>query len=200
MKKERIMQNQEDIGGSKANDEDAENRGRQEQGPGLLAPVGDRGRAKTLNDRHITNCGDDQRHKKEDSREGGEVIRIIAFEQGFVEHVMAGGYVEARHLDGLFLEEKRHHPRDGHGPDDQTREGRPPHGAPGEGLDGIHHSQKAVNADGRHEHDGSIHVTVKRGRDEATHFRPKFPIASGEVIADLKREHRHEEHICRGQV
>lgn len=70
MRKERIMQNQEDVCGSKANDEDAENSSRQEQSSGLLVPGGNCGRAKTLDDRHITDCGNDQRHEKEDSREG----------------------------------------------------------------------------------------------------------------------------------
>jgi len=64
------MQNQEDICGSKADDEDAENSKRQEQSPGLLAPVGYCGGAKASNDRHITDGGNDQGHKEEDSREG----------------------------------------------------------------------------------------------------------------------------------
>lgn len=194
------MQNQEDVCGPKANDEDAENSCGQEQSPGLLALGGDRRGAKTLDDRHVTDRGNDQRHKKEDGREGREVIGVIAFEQGFIEHVMTGGDVEPGHPRGLLLEEKWHHPRDGHSPDDHTSEGRPPQGAPGEGLHGVHHCQKPVNADDCHEHDGSVHVTVEGCSDEATHLRPKFPITSREVIADLKREHGHEEHIRRGQV
>lgn len=113
---------------------------------------------------------------------------------------MARGDVEPWHLGGLFLEEKRHHPGDGHSPDDQTSEGSPPQSPPGEGLHGIHHSQEPVNADDCHEHDGGVHVTVKRCRDEATHFRPKFPITSRKVVADLKGEYRHKQHICCGQV
>lgn len=194
------MQNQEDVCGSKADDEDAENSERQEQSPGLLAPVGNGGGAKASNDRHVTDRGNDQGHKEEDGREGGEVIGVIAFEQGLIEHVMARGDVEPRHLGGLLLEEERHHPRDGHSPDGQTGEGGPPQSAPGEGLDGVHHGQKPVNAYDCHEHDGGVHVTVKGCGDKATHFGTELPVAAGKVIADLERQHRHEEHIRRGQM
>lgn len=61
------MHDQEDICGSKADNEDAENSSRQEQSPRLLAPVGNCGRAKASNDRHIADCRNDQRHKEEDS-------------------------------------------------------------------------------------------------------------------------------------
>lgn len=64
------MQNQEDICGSEANDENAEDSEGQEQSPGFLAPVGNRGGAQTPDDGHVTDGGNDQGHKKEDSREG----------------------------------------------------------------------------------------------------------------------------------
>lgn len=113
---------------------------------------------------------------------------------------MTGGYVEPRDLGGLLLEEQRYHPRDGHGPDGQTGKGSPPQSTPGERLHGVYHSQEPVNADDRHEHDRGIHVTVERSGDEAAHGRPESPVTSGKVVADLKREHRHKEHVCHGQV
>lgn len=113
---------------------------------------------------------------------------------------MTGGDVESRDLGRLLCEEERHHPCDGHGPDGQTSEGSPSQRAPGEGLDGIHHSQEPVDAYDRHEHDGGVHVAVKRCSGKAAHFRPEFPVAARKVIADLKGQQGHEQHVCCGQV
>lgn len=198
--KERVVEKQKDVCGSKAKDEDAEDSRGQEQSPRLLVLVGNRGRAEASDDGHVTDGGEDQRHEEEDGGEGGEVVRVVVFQQLLAEHVVAGGDVELRHEGGLLLQEQGRHPRDGHGPDGQADEGGAPQRPPGERLDGVHHGQEAVHADGRHEHDGGVHVPVEGRRDEAAQGRPEPPVASGEVVADLEGKHTHEQRVCHGQV
>lgn len=198
--KEGVVEKQKDVCGSEAKDEDAEDSRGQEQSPRLLALVGNLGRAEASDDGHVADCGKKQRHEEEDGSEGGEVVGIVAFQQRLVEHVVTGGDVELRHPGGLLLQEERHHARDGHGPDGQADERSAPQGPPGERLDGVHHGQEAVDADGRHEHDGGVHVPVEGRRDEAAQGRPEPPVASGEVVADLERKHTREEHVCHSQV
>lgn len=197
---EQVVHNQEDVGGPKADDEDAEHGGGQEQSPRLLAPVRHRGGAEASDDGRVADCGNDQRHKKEDGGEGGEIVRVKAMQQGLVEDVVARGDVEPRNLGGLLFEEEGHHPHDGHHPDDHAGEVGSAQSAPGQGLDGVHHGQEPVNAYDCHEHDGGVHVTIKRCGGEATHSGPELPIGAGEVVADLEGEHGHEEDIGHGQV
>lgn len=78
VREEQVVHDEEDVGGSKADDEDAEHSGGQEQSPGLLAPVGNGGGAQAPNDGRVADGGNDQRHQKEDGGEGREVVGVKA--------------------------------------------------------------------------------------------------------------------------
>lgn len=70
VREEHVVHHQEDVGGPKADDEDAEHSGGQEQSPRLLAPSGHCRGAETPNDGCVADGGNDQGHKKENSGEG----------------------------------------------------------------------------------------------------------------------------------
>ena len=108
--KERVVEKQKDVCGSKAKDEGAEDSCGQEQSPRLLVLVGNRGRAEASDDGYVTDGGEDQRHEEEDGGEGGEIVRVVGFQQLLAEHVVAGGDVELRHEGGLLLQEQGRHP------------------------------------------------------------------------------------------
>lgn len=194
---------QEDVVGSKAEGVDQENYDSQKNRSPFLGCLRLILSGKFAYDTDIAECCDTERKEEEDEHHAEEKSHpgIQIREHVFLQHVEACGNPKLRDVKGQVC---------GHQWEQSTQDQTPHEEAADDsnglllpGLSEQHgpdDAQVAVNSDGHHGQNGTVHIGVEDNGQQTAHVGSQFPVVSLELVGDLKGQGSAKGQVGEGEI